>query len=170
MRNPENNASVMYKPLRFVTFVCTGLVTALLIACNGGGGDGGSNGGGGSTEPPPPPPPPPPSSAPDNPILYPANQDDVNRFELYLIDPEAPGDSARVNGTLVAGGGVGPYALSPGMMQVAYLATQDTAGVSELFLVDLAEPGTSTKLRAVPRGGRSAGRFAQTQFPAGCGR
>lgn len=132
----------MVRPLRFARFACTGLVAVLLIGC------GGSSGGDAVPEDPedPPPPPAPEPEAPENPILYIANQDDPDRIELWLIDPEAPGDSARVNGTLAAGGNVGPYALSPDLTQVAYMATQETPGVAELFLVDLAEPGTSTKL------------------------
>lgn len=125
---------------------CAILIAGLFGACGGGGG------GSGSTPPPPssPPPssPPPASSAPDEPILYIAIQDAANMFELYLVDPAEPGVSAKVNGLLGAGGGVGPYALSPDLSQAAYIAWQDSAENGELYVVDLAEPGEPTRLNA----------------------
>ncbi len=92
--------------------------------------------------------PPPPLRAPANPIVYMADQDTPGTPELFLIDPTAPGVSAKINGPLVAGGEVGPYALSPDRTHVAYVADQDSAGVEELYIVDLAKPGMSTKLNA----------------------
>lgn len=136
----------MARPLCRARLICTALVTTLLIACGSSGSDPVATGD--PEDPPPPPPPPPAPEAPENPILYIANQEDPNRFELWLIDPDAPGDSARVNGTLAGGGNVGPYALSPDLTHAAYIADQQTDGVAELFIVDLAEPGASTKLNA----------------------
>lgn len=116
----------------------------LVMACSSSGGD--DNAAGSNTANPPPPPP--VASAPANPILYIADQETTGQFELWLIDPDDPGVSSRVNGSLAGGGDVGPYALSPDLTHAAYIADQSTDGIAELFLVDLAEPGTSTKLNA----------------------
>ncbi|HWM27964.1 MAG TPA: hypothetical protein VNQ14_05870 [Woeseiaceae bacterium] len=111
---------------------------ALLAACGGGGGSGG-----GVANPPPPPPPPPPPSLQG---VYTAQQDTPGVYELYLVDIENPGDSTKLNGTLVAGGNVFNIAAGAGGEQVIYRADQDTDEVFELYLVDVGNPGNSVKL------------------------
>lgn len=118
---------------------------ALLAACGGGGGSGG-----GVANPPPPPPPPPPPSLLG---VYSAQQDTAGVYELYLVDIENPGDSTKLNGTLVAGGNVFNIAAGAGGEQVIYRADQDTDEVFELYLVDIGSPEDSVKLS----GGLTAG-------------
>lgn len=124
------------------TFTGIALLAAMLGAC-----------GGGSSQPPPISPPPiiePPPEAPDNPIVYLASDDTTGMtaiLELYLIDPATPGESAKINAPLVAGGSLdGAYSLSPDLTQAAYIANQDSVNEWALYLVDLAEPGTATKV------------------------
>jgi Tol biopolymer transport system component len=131
---------------RTSAFLSLALVTAMLVACGGGGG--------GSSPPPGPGPGPGPGPdpdpvAPENPILYIGADNTTGAsppLELYLVDPAAPGESVKVNPTVVAGGWVGGYSLSPDLAQVAYMALQDSLNAFELYIVDLANPGTSTKL------------------------
>jgi hypothetical protein len=81
-------------------------------------------------------------------VLYRANQDNANVVELYAVKLANPGVSARVNGTLVAGGTVSRvFALSSNGDRAAYVADQDTAGLDEAYIVALSgTPGASTKL------------------------
>ena len=127
--------------LRITGFMSVALVAALLGACGGGTSSG--------PNPPPPPPtqPPPPPAAPANPLVYIASDDPASGvFELYLVDLATPGEATKINPPLVAGGAVGPYALSPDLTHVAYIATQDVVDEWDLYIVDLANPGTSTKV------------------------
>lgn len=122
------------------------LIAAMLGAC------GGSSSSEPSTPPPTQPPPPPPPEAPDNPIVYLASDDTTGAtavFELYLIDPATPGESAKINASLVAGGSLdGAYSLSPDLTHAAYIANQDSVDEWELYMVDLAVPGTATKVNS----------------------
>lgn len=125
---------------RFTKFMSVALVAALLGAC----------GGSGSSPPPSPTPTPTPTpTAPDNPMVYIASDEPASGvYELYLVDLAAPGEADKVNAPLVAGGTVGPYALSPDLTHVAYIATQDHVDEWALYIVDLANPGTSAKVAA----------------------
>lgn len=125
-------ASSLFHFTRLPRFILLSVCFAALAASCGGGG-----GGGGNTLAP---------VAPENPIVYIAAS--AGTFELFLVDGDEPGVASRVNPALVAGGAVGPYALSPDLTHVAYLAFQDSATVPGLYLVDLATPGTSTRLNA----------------------
>lgn len=122
-------------------------VVATLAGCGGGGGGGTSPA---APQGPPlqQPPPPPAPSAPADPILYLAAEDDPNLFELYLVDPTAPGVPEKVNAPLASGGDVGPYGLHPDATHAAYIAIENSSSARELYLVDLAAPGQSTKLNA----------------------
>jgi Tol biopolymer transport system component len=130
------SASTLFHTTRLPVYLLLSVFFATLAASCGGGGGGG--GGGGNAQAP---------VAPDNPIVYIAASS-TGTFELFLVDGDDPGVATRVNPALVAGGGVGPYALSPDLTHVAYLAFQDSATVPGLYLVDLATPGTSTRLNA----------------------
>ena len=62
------------------------------------------------------------------------------------MDIDAPGLAAKLNGTLVAGGNVDHFALSPDGTRVAYMANQSDPDVVNLYEVDLAHPGESIRI------------------------
>lgn len=69
--------------------------------------------------------------------------------EVYMVPFSTPGMSTKLNGDMVAGGSVYPFAplaVTPDASAVLYQADQTTAGVVELYRVPFATPGTSTKL------------------------
>ena len=74
-------------------------------------------------------------------------------FELYQV-PAAGGTPVKLNPSLVAGGEVGDFVISPDGMHVVYDAIQDTAGVRELYAVPIGG-GSVTKLNLLlPPGGQ----------------
>jgi len=96
-------------------------------------------------------------------ILYAADLDVDNRFELYLVDLANPAMSTKVNGPLVDGGNLFTgFAFSPDGKWIAYIADQEVDGVPELYLVATAVPGTAAKLNAplVAGGGLCSFRFS----------
>jgi Tol biopolymer transport system component len=129
----------------------TALMTLALAACGGGKGpevaestDGGSDNG----TPAPPPPPPPPAPPPGKPTVYIADQNAYEIYELFMADPASPGNSIRLNGSLIAGGVVDDYELTADGKAVVYTADEDTLNRSELYIVNIASPGVSTRLNA----------------------
>ena len=80
-------------------------------------------------------------------ILYLADQDTNNMFELYLVNMTNPGISQKVNGTISAGSGIlsGQYQFSPDSSRMLYVADPDDDGFDELFLVSVsgASPGAA---------------------------
>jgi Tol biopolymer transport system component len=85
-------------------------------------------------------------------VVYRADQDTDEVFELYRVDVTTPGTSEKINGALTAGGDIPTanrtpaFRISPDSSTVTYIADQDTDNRSELYAVDLATPGTSQKL------------------------
>ena len=82
-------------------------------------------------------------------VLYRADADTDDVIDLYAATVASPGAAAKVNGGLVAGGGVTRvFALSADGRRAAYVADQDTDGLDEAYTVDLstATPGPSQKL------------------------
>lgn len=79
-------------------------------------------------------------------VVYVAKQDSATQAELYRVDIDAPGLAAKLNGTLVAGGNVDHFALSPDGTRVAYMANQSDPDVVNLYEVDLAHPGESIRI------------------------
>src|SRR5690606_41030162 len=60
---------------------------------------------------------------------------------------DQPGQSVKLNSTLVAGGKVHTdYAFSSDSSFIVYRADQEQVDIAELFRVDLASPGVTTKL------------------------
>jgi Tol biopolymer transport system component len=105
---------------------------------SGGGGSGSGSGGGSGSGPG--------GGVAGLPLLYIADQDAVERYELFLVDSGNPGAPVKLNSPLPAGGAVDDFLPSPTGAAAAYIADQDIVGRSELYLVDLAEPGQSTKV------------------------
>jgi Tol biopolymer transport system component len=96
-------------------------------------------------------------------VLYAADQDTDEVFELYLVETATPGTSTRLNEDLAAGGDVGfDFGFSPDGTRVVYVAEQDAAGVPELYLVEAATPGASVKLNAPLVAGGAASAFEVT--------
>jgi hypothetical protein len=68
--------------------------------------------------------------------LYFADQDTANVTELYSVPLDGSDLPVKLNGSLVAGGDAGGFALfSPDSSRVVYLADQDSDGVNELYSV-----------------------------------
>src|SRR5262245_56446474 len=144
-------------------------VTLALAACGGGGGSGTQAGipAGGSGDPGPGPAPGPgpgPSPGPGGtaPIIYVADQTTAGVDELYLVDASAPGGSVKLSASLVAGGNVYDFALSPDGKSVIYLADQDIDTRYELYRVSLATPTVATKLNPQLQTNRDVMDFIQT--------
>ena len=80
-------------------------------------------------------------------VLYRADEDVVDRLELFSVAIASPGVSARMNSQLVASGNVSSgFAFSPDSTHVAYVADQDVDGVLELYDTTVASPGVTSKL------------------------
>ncbi len=88
------------------------------------------------------------SSVTLKPVVYSADQDVYETYELYTSNPNAPGASIKLNPALVAGGDVDEFLVSPTGDKVLYTADQDIYGRYELYMVNLAQPGVATKVSA----------------------
>ncbi len=150
--------------------LATAVAALLLAACGGGGGSGGvdaappSGGagsgdpgtggsqnpapGGGSQNPAPGGGDTGSGSSTPNPVIYLADQDADDIYELYLADATSPSGSTKLSGPLVAGGGVDTYAATPNGQSAIYIADGAISGRYELYMVNLASPGVATKLNA----------------------
>ncbi|MEO7819843.1 MAG: hypothetical protein ABIS18_11990 [Actinomycetota bacterium] len=89
--------------------------------------------------------------APDNSsVVYVADETTNDIIEIYRVPFSTPGVSTKLNGPLVAGGGVSPFdgniSITPDSSSVLYLADHTTNDVHELYRVPFAAPGVSTKL------------------------
>lgn len=100
-------------------------------AGTGGGSNGGSGGGGGTG-----------NSA--GPVVYLANQQDYQKYELFLAD--GAGGSVKLNGPLTTDANVNEFQLTVAGDAVVYTADQTTVNRTELYIVSLANPGATTRL------------------------
>ena len=105
------------------------LISMLLLLIGCGGGDNGSNSGGGS------------GTIVDA-VVFLAQKDDATTDELYVsIDDGTAITVEKLSGTLVSGGQVVDFAVSPDGRLVAYKANQQVFGKFELYVVSV-EGGT----------------------------
>ena len=74
-------------------------------------------------------------------VVYTADEDTLNRRELYIVELDKPGKSTRLNVPLTVNRDVLDFAVSPDGKQVVYRADQDTSDVFEFYLVEVATPG-----------------------------
>ena len=88
-------------------------------------------------------------------IVYRADQDADDVFELYRVETASPGASLKLSGPMTPGGQVlellfdePTVEVGPDGLQVSYLADQDSDEVYEVYSVDLATPGVSTRLNS----------------------
>ncbi len=110
-------------------------ISVAVVACSGG--DGGNSNGSS------------PSAAGTERIVYLADQDIDEVFELYLA-----GSSIKLNPSLSPGKNVLDFQITPDKTAVVYRADQDTNDVFELYRVAFATPGVSAKLNSsLPAGG-----------------
>lgn len=77
-------------------------------------------------------------------VVYRADQDNDEVFELYRVTLATPGTSTKLNGPLVAGGDVTSFGVIPGSSGVVYIADQTTDDIFELFRTVF--PGVNTQL------------------------
>ncbi len=83
-------------------------------------------------------------------VLYRADQEVVDRLELYTVDVASPGSSHKVNSALVSGGNVySAFSFSPDNKTIAYVADQDTDEQLELYIAAAATLGTTQKMNGV---------------------
>ena len=76
-------------------------------------------------------------------VVYRANQDTSYVDELYSVPIAGPAtEGLKLNGSLVLGGEVIGFKVSPDSSRVVYLADQDTDYVEELYSVPIAGPAT----------------------------
>ena len=104
--------------------------------------------------------------APDNSsVVYVADETTNDVIEIYRVPFSTPGVSTKLNGPLVAGGGVqlfDTFSITPDSSSVLYLAAQTTNGAFELYRVPFATPGVITKLNGpLTSGGDVTGHIAQ---------
>ncbi|HKU12999.1 MAG TPA: hypothetical protein VJQ52_01315 [Steroidobacteraceae bacterium] len=80
-------------------------------------------------------------------VLYRADQEVIDRLELFSVAIASPGVSVKMSSQLVADGDVSSaFAFSPDSTAVAYVADQDVDGVLELYGAKLASPGVTARL------------------------
>ena len=78
-------------------------------------------------------------------MIYIADQDQNDVFELYLVSLATPGVSTKLNPALVAGGNVVEFAVTPDNSAVVYRADQTIDDTFELYRTVLAS-GVNSKL------------------------
>jgi Tol biopolymer transport system component len=77
-------------------------------------------------------------------VVYDANQESDNVFQIYSVPIEGPATAGvKLNGAMVAGGGVSWYAISPDSQRVVYTASQLASGVYEIFSVPVVGPNSA---------------------------
>lgn len=91
------------------------------------------------------------------PLVFMADKDVLRTVELYLSS-EAGNLIRKLSGSMVAGGNVVDFKVSPDGESVAYLADQDTDEVFELYVFD-PDLGSPVKVSGPPRGSRQCGRL-----------
>lgn len=72
----------------------------------------------------------------DTRVVYMANEDDPNLFEIYAINTDGT-NKVKLSGTIISGGSVESYALSSDKNFIVYLAFQDDVNVGELYKVNI---------------------------------
>jgi Tol biopolymer transport system component len=100
--------------------------------------------------------------SPDNDwVVYQADQDTAALLELYSVPLGGPATAGiKLNGALVATGGVGDFQISPDSGRVVYRAIQQTATVPELYSVPLGGPAAAgIKLNGTLVAGGNVGAF-----------
>ena len=76
-------------------------------------------------------------------VVYIADQDQDDVFELYRVNLASPGVSTKLNGSLVVGGDVVEFAVTPDNTAIVYRADQTLDDVFELFRTVFAGGGNS---------------------------
>ena len=86
-------------------------------------------------------------------VAYSADQDTLNKFELYTSPPDRSSGNVKISGTPMAGDGVVDFAWAPDSSVIAYSADQDTADVVELYTSPPASAGGDVKVSGTPVAG-----------------
>lgn len=71
-------------------------------------------------------------------VVYVADPQTDEAFELYSVPLAGGGTPVRLSGLLPSGTSIGSFAIAPDSSRVVYTAAQDTAGVREVYSVPLA--------------------------------
>jgi Tol biopolymer transport system component len=79
-------------------------------------------------------------------VVYKADEDILNRIELYRVNLANPGVSTKLSAPLTVDRDVRDFAISPDSSKVLYRADPGTLDAHELFLVNVAAPGTSQQV------------------------
>jgi Tol biopolymer transport system component len=88
-------------------------------------------------------------------LVYVADQDTDDVFELYRVERATPGTTVKLNAPLVSGGDVQPsgFEQSDDGVALLYIADQQVDEDFGLYVVDLATPGTATDVGYPPPAG-----------------
>lgn len=97
-------------------------------------------------------------------VIYRADEDVDNIFNLYRVEFSNPQASVQLNGALTAGGNVSTsFAIAPNGLVAVYRADQRILGVEELYSVALTStPGAAQQLNPNYVGGQDVTDFAIT--------
>jgi hypothetical protein len=85
-------------------------------------------------------------SADGNTIVYMADQDTLDRPELYMVSAASPGTSTKISQMLSEFGSIGGFAISTDSSRLFYTADLTGNGTFELYTVAFAAPTTHTKV------------------------
>jgi Tol biopolymer transport system component len=95
-------------------------------------------------------------------VVYRADQDLDERFEVFSASVEGTGPVVRLNAALVAGGDVAAFALAAGGATVVYRADQEVDARDELYAVPSDGSGPPVKLNPALLASGDVGGFALT--------
>jgi Tol biopolymer transport system component len=86
-------------------------------------------------------------------VVYRADSEADQVFQVYSRALDGSGSPVELNGSLVSGGHVTDFRISPDSSRVVYHADQDTDNVYELYSVPLDGSDSPVKLNGSPVGG-----------------
>ena len=116
----ENTTVSRVAAKKMAVFISLGLIAVLFSACGGSGGDAGAGGGSGTPTFPP--------------VVFMADNNNDGSVELYASFNDGA-NIVQLSETMVPGGNVVDFNVSPDGVWVAYVADQDTNNKFELYVV-----------------------------------
>lgn len=116
----ENEKVSRFASLKTAVFISLWLLSPFLLSCGGTSGSGGAGGGSGTANFPA--------------VVYTADQDTDGTVELYASSDDGA-VIIKLSETMVAGGDVVDFEVSPNGIYVAYVADQDSNDLFELYVV-----------------------------------
>ncbi len=93
-------------------------------------------------------------------VVYLADQQIDQAFQLYRVPFSTPGSSTVLNSALPSGGTVSQFAVTLDSTKVVYIANQGNINIDELYQVAFSNPGNSQQLNTPLSLGRNVVQFA----------